>query len=289
MIQETQTIHLALPKGRMEGGVLDLLRDAGVSVSAHARGYRPTLSLDGYEVKMLKPQNVVEMLATGSRDIGFAGADWVTELDADVVELLDTELDVVRIVAAAPAELLEEGRLPNRPLLVASELERITTNWMADTNLNATFVRTYGATEVFPPEDADVIVDVVATGATLRANGLVVIDELLRSSTRLFASRRAMDDLARRARIDELVLLLSSVLESRRRRVVEVNVSAEHLESVIAALPCMREPTMAPLHGGAGYAVKAAVHKNDLARVIPEIKRLGGTDIIVTAPVQIVP
>ena len=289
MTQQADPIRLALPKGRMADNVLDLLRDAGINVTAHARGYRPTLSLEGFEVKMLKPQNVVEMLSTGSRDVGFAGVDWVTELGADVVELLDTTLDPVRIVAAAPAELLKEGQLPDRPILIASELERITTDWMAHKKLNATFVRTYGATEVFPPEDADVIVDVVASGATLRANGLVIMDEVLTSSTRLFASRRAAEDPAKRARIDELVLLLSSVLEARQRMVVEVNVPADRLESVVAAMPCMREPTMAPLHGGGGYAVKAAVRKADLTRVIPEIKRLGGTDILVTAPSQIVP
>jgi len=273
----------------MEDGVLDLLRDAGISVATHARGYRPTLSLDWFEVKLLKPQNVVEMLSTGSRDVGFAGTDWVAELEADVVELMDTGLDPVRIVAAAPAELLRDGRLPDRPMLVASELERIATDWIARKGLNATFVRTYGATEVFPPEDADVIVDVTATGATLKANGLVIVEELLTSSTRLFASRRADDDPAKRPRIDELVLLLRSVLEARRRMMVEVNVPAERVQEVIAALPCMREPTMAPLHGGAGYAVKAAVPREELTRVIPEIKRLGGTDIVVTALSQIVP
>ncbi len=289
MTQQVNSIRLALPKGRMEDGVLDLLREAGISVAAHSRGYRPTFSLHGYEVKMLKPQNVVEMLSTGSRDVGFAGLDWVTELGADVVELLDTGLNPVRIVAAAPAELLADGQLPDRPLLVASELEAITTRWMSRKGLDATFVRTYGATEVFPPEDADVIVDVAASGATLKANGLIIIEELLTSSTRLFASRRAADDPAKRARLDELVLLLASVLEARLRMMVEVNVPVDRLDEVIAALPCMREPTMAPLHGGAGYAVKAAIPKEHLARVIPEIKRLGGTDIVVTTPSQIVP
>lgn len=273
----------------MEHGVLDLLRDAGIQVASSDRGYRPTLSLAGYEVKMLKPQNVVEMLSTGSRDVGFAGADWVSELGADVVELLDTGLNPVRIVAAAPKELLVDGQLPGRPLLVASELEQITTEWMRRKKLNATFVRTYGATEVFPPEDADIIVDVAASGATLRANGLVIIEELLTSSTRLFASRRAMQDPLKRPRLDELVLLLTSVLEARRRMIVEANVPEDRLADIVAALPCMREPTMAPLHGGGGYAVKAAVNKEDLTRVIPEIKRLGGTDILVTTPTQIVP
>ena len=289
MTDTAAEIRLALPKGRMEAGILDLFAGAGIGVTVSARGYRPALSLPGYQTKMLKPQNVVEMLAVGSRDIGFAGVDWVTELGADLVELLDTGLDSVGIVAAAPADLVENGQLPKRRLVVASELERITTDWIRAKGLDATFVRTYGATEVFPPEDADVIVDVTATGTTLTANKLVIVEELFRSSTRLFASPRAMADPAKKARIDELLLLLTSVLEARLRMMVEVNVPEHLLEDVIAILPGMREPTMSPLHGGAGYAVKAAVPKADLTRIIPEIKRRGGTDIVVTALSQIVP
>ena len=76
------SIRLGLPKGRMETGVLTLLADAGIRVRPSARGYRPEVSLPGAEAKLLKPQNIVEMLALGSRDAGFAGADWVAELHA---------------------------------------------------------------------------------------------------------------------------------------------------------------------------------------------------------------
>ena len=95
-------LHLALPKGRLQKGVLALLSDAGINVTVPPRGYRPTCSVDGLEIKLLKPQNIVEMLHAGSRDLGFAGADWVAEKGADLVEVLDTGLDPVRIVAAAP-------------------------------------------------------------------------------------------------------------------------------------------------------------------------------------------
>jgi len=283
----TTTIRLALPKGHMETGVLRLLAGAGIEVRAGSRNYRPTLSLPGFSVKLLRPQNIVEMLHVGRRDAGFAGADWVAELDADVVELLDTGLDPVRIVAAAPPEVAEGlGRGALR--LAASEYERLTRAWLASRGLDATFVRTWGATEVFPPEDADCIVDNTATGDTLRANGLVIVDELMRSSTRLYASREAAADPARRSALDRLTLLLRSVLEARRRVMVEVNVGPGDLDAVIAVLPCMREPTIASLRGDAGYAVKAAVPRELLATVIPEIKARGGTDIVVSELAQIV-
>ena len=105
------TLRLGLPKGRMQGQVIQLMSDAGLPVSVDERGYRPKVGNGSnyaaagaslrWEAKLLKPQNIVEMLASGSRDIGFAGADWVKELDADLVELFDTALDPVSVVVVS--------------------------------------------------------------------------------------------------------------------------------------------------------------------------------------------
>jgi ATP phosphoribosyltransferase len=290
MLTATDTsLRLALPKGRMQDGVFALLSDAGIHVRAGTRSYHPELSVPGYAAKILKPQNIVEMIHLGSRDAGFAGADWVAELGAAVVEIFDTGLDPVRLVAAAPAALLRDGRLPTRRLVVASEYETLTRRWIDSAGLDATCVRSYGATEVFPPEDADFIVDNTATGATLQSNGLVVLDELMTSSTRLYANPAALEDPVRREAIEGLALVLRSVIEARSRVMLEVNVCAARLEALVRVLPAMREPTVSPLHAGAGYAVKAAVRRVDLPTLIPAIKASGGTDLVVTTFSQIVP
>lgn len=287
-------LRLALPKGRQQEAVFRLLADAGLPVAPSGRAYRPTVSLAGIEAKLLKPQNVVEMLAAGARDVGFAGADWVREKSADVVELLDTGLDPVRIVAAAPDELLtDDGRLPrrgrgDRRLVVASEYPALARSWIRDAGLDATVLRTHGATEVFPPEDADVVVDNTSTGATLRANGLTIVADVLRSSTRLFASRAAADDPARKDRIDALVLLVRSVLDARRRVMLDLNVSADRLDAVLDRLPCMRQPTIARLRDGAGYAVRAAVPRADVPTLVPRLKALGAADLCISDVVQLV-
>jgi len=273
----------------MQEAVGALLADARIPVRAGARGYRPRLPLPGFETKLLKPQNVVEMLHQGSRDVGFAGADWVVELGAELVELLDTGLDPVRIVAAGPQELAAVDGLRGRRLVVASEYERLAGDWIAERGIDAIRVRSFGATEAFPPEDADVIVDNTATGSTLRANGLVVIDELLRSSTRLYANPRALDEPRVRDGVQELVLLLRSVLDARRRVLLEVNVPREALDTICRMLPCMRQPTVATLHAGGGFAVKAAVPRDELPRLVPLLKARGGSDIVVSSPAQIVP
>lgn len=288
-MEEAKVLKIALPKGRMQEGVFRLLADAGLPIKGDERDYRPRLPSKDLDAKILKPRNILEMLHAGTRDLGFAGSDWVEELGVELTDMLDTGLDPVRLVAAAPAIILEEGQLPRRPLVVASEYENLARRWIAGRDLDATFVRSYGATEVFPPDDADCIVDNTATGSTLRANGLEIVDELLRSSTRLYANPRSLEDPWKRDTIEAIVLLLQSVLTARSRVMLELNVDTSKLDSVIEILPCMREPTVSPLRGGDGYAVKVAAPRDSLATLIPEIRKRGGTDIIVTQPMRIVP
>ncbi|MYG81945.1 MAG: ATP phosphoribosyltransferase [Gemmatimonadetes bacterium] len=287
--RQSGAIRIGLPKGRMEAGVRALLGDAGIDVRTGGRNYRPELSWPGFSAKLLKPQNVVKMLDAGSRDLGFAGADWVAELGADLVELLDTGLDPVRVVAAAPEALLNGGSLSvrRRPVL-ATEYVRLAEEWTREQPFDAAVVRSYGATEVFPPEDADLIIDNTATGATLRGNGLVIVDTLMSSSTRLYANPAALDDSARRAAIDDLVLLLTSVLEARRRVMLELNVAEDDFDAVVSVLPCMREPTVSRLHGERAYAVRAAVPRAELPALLLKVKARGGTDLVVSEPQQIV-
>lgn len=187
-----------------------------------------------------QPQNILGMLASGVRDVGFAGIDWVEELGlgANVVQVLDTEMDPVRIVAASPdPEIMSKGGLGGRRIIVASEYEALTRRWLAKRGVDASFLRAYGATESLPPEDADVIVDNAATGSTLKANKLEVFDSIMNSTTRLYASAAAWADPAKRARIEQLALLLKSVLDARKRLMVTFNVSAANLEGLLAKLP----------------------------------------------------
>ena len=283
------TIRLGLPKGRMQEEVVRLLADAGIRLAHGPREYRPRISLEGFEVKFLKPQNMVEMLQEGSRDIGFAGADWVAELDLELVELLDTGLNPIRLVAATTERFLENRESAKKPFVVATEFANLTRAWLSDSNLDGRVLRAFGATEVFPPEDADYIVDVTATGATLEANNLIIVDELMTSSTRLYANPGILEDPERREAIEHFVMVLRAVLEARKRVMVEVNVPADRLDDLIAVMPCMREPTVSPLNDGKGFAVKAAVPREVLAKAIPAIKACGGTDIVVIEIAQIVP
>lgn len=272
--------------------IVDLLKGAGITIRQSERGYRPTLSLPNYNAKILKPRNVIGMLAAGARDVGFAGADWTAETSADLLELLDTKLNPVRLVVAAPTEILIDGQLPKRPdqpLIVASEYPVLTQRWIDSKGLNAKVFTTFGATEVFPPEDADCIVDNTATGSTLRANGLLIVDEIMQSSTRLYASHKAMDNPVIREQLEDLVMLLESVLKARERVMMDLNVRQEDLEKVVQLLPCMHAPTVSPLADDGWAAVRAAIPRQGLAERIPKLKAAGACDMVITTAEQLVP
>lgn len=295
MSTEPVLLKFALPKGRMQESVTALLAEAGVKVKVGERSYRPTISIPAMDTKILKPQNIIEMLHHGTRDFGIAGADWVAELQADIVEVADLGLDAVRIVTAAPKQYLVDGKLPlpggkfqGGKLRIVGEMERLAKQWIEKNGIDAEFIRSYGTTEVFPPEDGDCIVDIVQSGDTLRANNLEIFDVLMHSTTRIYASKAAWADPAKRSRIEEFVVVLKSVLDARKRVMMELNVAAKNLEGVVALLPSMGAPTIANLHHGAGYAVKAAIPRDKVVPLLPKLKAAGANDIVTYSLSQIV-
>ncbi len=275
-----ESLRLILPKGRIQENVLSLLRKIGLPFSANGRSLRPACGDGSIEAKILKPQNIPTLVALGRHDAGFTGHDWIVEQEADVVELLDLGFDPVRIVAAVPETLAENDRWKRERLVVASEYRKLAETFIRDRKLDAVFVQSFGATEALPPEDADLIVDNTATGTTLRQNRLRVVDELMRSTTRFIGNRDALEDPDKRKRLDEMVMLMKSILQARDRVLLEMNVSNDCFESLVGDLPCMRSPTVAPLHGEAGYAVKIAVPAQEAPKLIPKLVEAGARDIL---------
>ncbi|MCE2931225.1 MAG: ATP phosphoribosyltransferase, partial [Vampirovibrionales bacterium] len=209
--ENTPTLKLVLPKGRIQEKVLALLGNIGVNFKSTSRSYRPQCSDATIEAKIMKAQNIPTLVDLGRHDCGFTGGDWIYEHQADVVTVLDLGYDPVQIVAAIPEDLLNSEANPfenkTRQIVVASEYKRCTEDFIEKHALNAVYLQSYGATEAFPPEDADIIVDNTATGTTLRMNRLAIVDVITTSTTRFIASKQAMNDPAKRQKIEEMKML----------------------------------------------------------------------------------
>jgi ATP phosphoribosyltransferase len=273
-------LKLILPKGHIQKSVTKLLERIGLEFSATDRSYRPKSSDPEIQAKMLRPQNIPRLIELGRHDCGFAGHDWIVEQGADVVELLDLELDPVSVVAAAPPSLAELDSPGKQKLVVASEYEKLATIYINDKKLNAVFVQTYGATEAMPPEDADIIIDNTATGETLKRNSLVIMDEIMKSTTRFICNRESLDDPWKQKKMEEMTMLMRSALNADKRVLLEMNVPGDCFEKLVKNLPCMRAPTVAPLHSEEGFAVKIAVPFADVPKLIPKLIQAGARDIL---------
>jgi ATP phosphoribosyltransferase len=272
-------LRILIPKGRIFDNVSRLFSEAGFPLYLADRTYRPVFAADWLDAKIMKPQNVGELLELGSHDAGFTGLDWVRESGADVEEVLDLGFDRVRIVAAIPTETSGDSLL-SRKIVVATEYVNMAEKWLKKIGYCYRVLRTYGATEVFPPDDADMIIDNTSSGQTLRDNGLTIIATLLESSTRFVASKAAMADPEKRGRIEELAMLFKAVLDGRDRVMLEMNIPKDRFAEIAADLPAMKSPTVAPLYGDSGYAVKIAVKKHEVPGLIPRLKKLGAGDIV---------
>ncbi|MCL2243102.1 MAG: ATP phosphoribosyltransferase [Treponema sp.] len=273
-----EKLSVLIPKGRIFDNIAGLFADAGFPITLADRTYRPSMGALWLDAKIMKPQNVGELLELGSHDAGFTGIDWIKESGADVEEILDLGFDKVRIVAAVPKDY-DEDHLRSRKLVVATEYVNLADTWLKSLGYQYRILRTYGATEVFPPDDADMIIDNTSTGQTLKDNGLKIIGTLLESSTRFVASRSAFTNSEKRSRIEELSMLFRAVLDGRDHVMLEMNIPKEQFES-LASLPAMRSPTVAPLYGDAGFAVKIAVKKHEVPDIIPQLKKIGALDIV---------
>ena len=272
-------LKMLLPKGRIFDSVAGILAEASIIRESSGRGYTPRSCDPELQAKMMKPQNIAQLVEIGSHDVGFTGLDWMTETGADVEEVMDLGFDPVEIVSAAPSSSTKQT-LGSRRIIVASEYERITRNYLEKEGFDFFFIRTYGATEAFPPQDADLIVDNMASGRTLKENGLEIMDRLFSSSTRFIANRDSLRDPCKREKIGEIEMLIRAMLDARDRVMLEMNVPLDKMEEVVRALPCMRAPTVSPLYKDLGYAVKAAVRKRETVKLLPLLKKLGATDIL---------
>jgi ATP phosphoribosyltransferase len=272
-----EKLKIVIPKGRIYDNVADLLISAGIYFKTEGRNYRPEANNKEIDIKIMKPQNIPKLVEMGARDIGFTGYDWIIEEKADVVEVMDLGFDKVKIISAIPSEY-SRAKLRKKKIIVASEYENISREFLKKKKYDFKFLRTYGATEVFPPDDADMIIDNTSTGITLEEHNLKIVDIVMESSTRFIANKMAMKK--KEKEINKLKMLFKAVLDARNKVLLEMNVPENKLEGLVKFLPCMRSPTVAPLYKEEGYAVKIAVDKSEVLDLIPKLKKYGARDIL---------
>lgn len=280
-----EKLKILLAKGRIYESVYELLSDVGISLKLPDRTYFPITNQKDLAFQVVKPQIASVLLAANKADIAFSGKDWVFEngVEDSLVEIMDLGFDPVRVVAAIPEDFDYE-ELAKKNVTIATEYQILSKKWVEAKKINGTIFRTWGTSEGFVQNTEDsiaqILIDNTSTGSSLKANRLKIVDTLMESSTRMYASKEAMADPEKKQKILELKMLFSAVLDARDRVMLEMNVSKEKFDTLVKAIPSMRSPTVSPLFGDSGYAVKTAVKKSEVPVLLPKLKEFGATDIL---------
>ena len=278
-------LRILLAKGRIYESVYELLNDVGISIHLPDRTYFPTTNQEDLAFQVVKPQITSALLAQNKADLGFSGKDWVYEngVENDVEEIMDFGFDPVRIVAAVPNTVDFDSLLKGK-VTIATEYQNLSRKWIEEKKVDGTIFRTWGTSEGFVQDNEDsiaqILIDNTSTGSSLRANNLKIVDTLMESSTRMYASKEALKNPEKKRKIMELKMLFESVLNARGRVMLEMNVSKDKVDSLIKGIPSMKSPTVSPLYGDDGFAVKIAVKKSEVPTLLPKLPSLGATDIL---------
>jgi ATP phosphoribosyltransferase len=188
-------LTLALPKGRLLEPAIDLLRELGVSaVDPESRKLIFSDPGRGLEILLLKPADVPAYVTYGAADLGIVGKDILLEQEPDVYEPLDLGFGFCRLVVAEPRELWERDDPAKWSWVrVATKYPRLTEQYFSSRGIQVEIVRLDGSIELAPLVGlAERIVDLVQSGETLRANGLVEVAEITRSTARVIVNRASM-------------------------------------------------------------------------------------------------
>ena len=189
-------LRVAVPKGNIFEDALRALEGAGLPVEVLREDGRKLLyEAQGTEFIVGRPSDVPVYVEYGAADVGIVGKDVLEEQEPNVVELRDLGTGWCRMVLAAPAEKADEVREAIRHaevVHVATKFPRTARRYFEGIGRQAEIIALHGSIELAPLVGlAECIVDLSATGTTLRENNLVVLDEISTSTARLIANRGA--------------------------------------------------------------------------------------------------
>jgi ATP phosphoribosyltransferase len=192
---DARPLTLALPKGRLLRPALDLLARVGLDglPGDDSRRLLFTDPTRGLRLLILKPADVPTYVEYGAADLGIVGKDILLEQTPDVYEPLDLGFGHCRLVVAEPRELWERDD-PSKWawVRVATKYPNLTRQYFSERGIQVEVVRLDGSIELAPLVGlAERIVDLVQSGDTLRANGLVEVAEIMTSTARLIVNRAA--------------------------------------------------------------------------------------------------
>ncbi|MDQ8185307.1 ATP phosphoribosyltransferase [Pelagicoccus sp. SDUM812002] len=285
MSQEQPLIMFGLPKGSLEEPTIRLFQKAGWNIRKSSRSYKPSIDDPELDGRFVRSQEISRYVDHGFFDCGLCGYDWVVENESDVVEVCDLVYSrasnrpsywVLAVPEASPIKAIKDLQGKR----IATEVVGMTRKFLAEHGVEAEIEFSWGATEVKVPDMVDAIVDLTETGNSLRANKLRIVETLLKTNTKLIANKKSWEDPKKRAKIENIAMMLQAALSAADKVGLKLNAPKEKLAAILEILPSLRNPTVNELSDGGWSAIEVILEEKAVRDIIPRLKELGAEGII---------
>jgi ATP phosphoribosyltransferase len=284
-MSDVKKLKLGIPKGSLQDATIALFERAGWHIFANGRSYFPAIDDVEIECMLVRAQEMARYVEHGALDAGLTGNDWVLENEKDVEYITSLTYSKqsrqkVKWVLAVPEDSPFQKPEDLAGKIIATELVEFTKRYFASKNIPVTVEFSWGATEVKPPTLADAIVEVTETGSSLRANRLRIIETLMESETQLIANKEAYKDEWKKAKINNISLMLNAAIAAQGRVGLMLNARKANLSEVIGVLPALNSPTVSQLSDAEWVALNTILDEAQVRDVIPKLKAAGATGIV---------
>jgi ATP phosphoribosyltransferase len=278
-------LKLGIPKGSLQEATVELFSRAGWKIAMSSRSYVPTVDDPEIECLLVRAQEMSRYVETGALDAGITGHDWVVETGSDVEELAELvyakqRLSRVRWVLAVQEDSAIRGPRDLQGKVIATEIVRITEEYLKRHGVTGRVDFSWGATEVKVPQLADAIVEVTETGSSLRANRLRIVDTVLESATVFIMNHAAAADAWKREKAESVILMLQGAIAAASKVGLILNVRREDLERVVGILPALKKPTISMLSDPEWVAVNTIVEESVVRQILPKLKAANAQGIV---------
>ena len=280
-------LKIGLPKGSLQESTFRMLRKAGFNPSLPSeRSYFPSLDDPEIEAVLLRAQEMSRYVADGALDCGITGNDWILENNSDVVRITDLmyakqSLNKVRWVLAVPESSGIKSIRDLKGRRIATELVNATREFFRRNKVNVEVEFSWGATEVKVSSGlVDAIVELTETGRSLKANKLIEIATICESTTQFISSRASYKDSWKKAKMEEIAVLLKGAIAAEEKVGLKMNVKKTNLSKVSALLPALKRPTISMLSEEGWVAVETIIDEKVVRALIPRLKKCGAEGII---------
>ena len=279
-------IVLGIPKGSLQESTINLFRQSGWRISLTSRNYFPEINDSEISCAICRAQEMSRYVESGTFDVGLTGRDWIVENESEVTVVADLVYSKVsqrpaRWVLAVPYDSPINDLRDLEGKKIATELVNFTRRYFEAENIKVQVEFSWGATEAKVISGlCDAIVEVTETGATMRANGLRIVRDLMQSNTQLIANKAAWEDPWKREKMEQISMLLQGALRAEELVGLKLNAPKDKLNAITEILPSLNAPTIAHLYQSEWLSVETVVSKQIVRELIPRLLKTGAEGII---------